>query len=57
MNDFRIGQPVWGPANNLLYLCEHKLKVGLKHSMIDQELHAVMKEMGAAAKSIAWSCA
>ncbi|CAM2707193.1 unnamed protein product [Rotaria socialis] len=26
MQDFLIGQPVWGPLDTLIYLCEHRLK-------------------------------
>ncbi|CAF1021658.1 unnamed protein product [Rotaria sordida] len=53
MHDFQIGQPVWIPSNILLYLCEHRLKSGLKQSIIDQELKTVIKT----SKNLAWSCA
>ncbi|CAF3321551.1 unnamed protein product [Rotaria socialis] len=55
-HDFHIGQPVWGPSNNILYLCEHQLKAGLKHSIIDQELKTVLKNHGESRKHLAWTC-
>jgi hypothetical protein len=57
LHDFQIGQPVWGPSGSLLYLCEHRLKTGLKQSSLHQELHSVMKNSGASSKRVAWSCA
>ncbi len=57
MYDFQIGQPVWGPSNTLLYLCEHRLKTGLKQTTIDKELNNVIKTSGPSSKRIAWSCA
>jgi hypothetical protein len=57
MHDFQIGQPVWGSSDALLYLCEHRLKTGLKQSIIDQELNKAIKNNGASAKRVAWSCA
>ena len=57
MHDFQIGQPVWGSSEALLYLCEHRLKTGLKQSIIDKELNKVIKNIGASSKRVAWSCA
>ncbi|CAF2586158.1 unnamed protein product [Rotaria sp. Silwood2] len=57
MHDFQIGQPVWIPSNILLYLCEHRLKSGLKQSVIDQELKTVIKDSGISSKRLVWSCA
>ena len=56
MNDFRIGQPVWGPSDTLLYLCEHRLKVGVKHATLDKELNAIIKYAGASSRYLAWTC-
>jgi len=56
MHDFLIGQPVWGPSYTLLYLCEHRLKVGLKQSIIDRELHNVIKHSPVSSGRLAWSC-
>jgi hypothetical protein len=55
--DFFIGQPVWGPADTLLYLCEHRLKSGLKQSKIDKELNKVMKNSPVLSGRLAWTCA
>ncbi|CAF4514122.1 unnamed protein product, partial [Rotaria sp. Silwood1] len=57
MHDFFIGQPVWGPLDTLLYLCEHRLKVGLKQSILDRELHNVIKNGPVSSGRLAWSCA
>ncbi|CAF0988273.1 unnamed protein product [Rotaria sp. Silwood1] len=57
MHDFQIGQPVWVPSNALLYLCEHRLKSGLKQSVIDQELKTALKNSGTSSKRLVWSCA
>ena len=57
MHDFFIGQPVWGPADTLLYLCEHRLKVGLKQTILDKELLNVIKHGPISSGRVAWSCA
>ena len=57
MHDFQIRQPVWGPSNTLIYLCEHPLKLGLKQSTIDQDLTNVIKNSGGSSKRFTWSCA
>lgn len=57
MHDFQIRQPVLGPSNTLIYLCEHPLKTGLKQSTIDQELNKVIKNDGELSKRFSWSCA
>jgi len=57
MNDFQIGQPVWGSSNTLIYLCEHSLKSGLKQSRIDQESNDILKNSGESSKRFTWSCA
>ncbi|UJR14128.1 hypothetical protein I4U23_001122 [Adineta vaga] len=57
MHDFQIGQPVWGPSNTRLYLCEHPLKAGLKQSTIDNDLNSIIRNGGDASKRFAWSCA
>ena len=56
-HDFFIGQPVWGPADTLLYLCEHRLKVGLRQTILDKELHNVIKNAPGSSGRLAWSCA
>ncbi len=56
-HDFQIGQPVLGPSDTLLYLCEHRLKTGLKQGTIDKELNSIMKNSGASSQRLAWSCA
>jgi hypothetical protein len=55
-NDFRIGQPVWGPSDTLLYLCEHHLKVGVKYTALNKELNAIIKYAGASSRYLAWTC-
>ncbi|CAF1178574.1 unnamed protein product [Adineta steineri] len=57
MHDFQIGQPVWGPMNNRLYLCEHPLKAGLKQSIIDDEFKNIIRNHGESATRFTWSCA
>ncbi|CAF1500479.1 unnamed protein product [Adineta ricciae] len=57
MHDFQIGQPVWGPANTRLYLCEHPLKAGLKQSTIDNEFNSILQSTRDSSKRYAWSCA
>ena len=57
MHDFFIGQPVWGPSDTLLYLCEHRLKVGFRQSILDRELHNVIKNARISSGRLAWSCA
>ncbi|CAF0911870.1 unnamed protein product [Adineta ricciae] len=57
IHDFSIGQPVWGPSDTVLYLCEHRLKVGLKQTILDKELHQVMKNIPVSSGRLAWSCA
>ena len=57
MHDFSIGQPVWGPSDTVFYLCEHRLKVGLKQTILDKELHQVMKNIPISSGRLAWSCA
>ena len=57
MHDFFIGQPVWGAPDMLLYLCEHRLKNGLKQSILDRELHNVIKNGPSLSGRLAWSCA
>lgn len=57
MHDFKIGQPVWGPSNTLMYLCEYRLKSGPKLTAIEQELKTVIKNNGASSKNLGWSCA
>lgn len=57
MHDFLIGQPVWGAADTLLYLCEHRLKIGLKQSVIDRELFNVIKHGPSSTNRLAWTCA
>ncbi|CAF0769716.1 unnamed protein product [Adineta ricciae] len=57
IHDFSIGQPVWGPSDTVLYLCEHRLKVGLKQTILDKELHQVMKNIPISSGRLAWSCA
>jgi hypothetical protein len=57
MHDFLIGQPVWGPSYTLLYLCEHRLKIGLKQSTLDRELHNVIKNGPVSSARLGWSCA
>lgn len=57
MNDFYIGQPVWGPEATLLYLCEHRLKLGLKQSTLEEELKSVLKATPLSSGRLAWSCA
>ncbi len=57
MHDFQIGQPVWGPSDTFLYLCEHRLKTGLKQAILNQELNTVIKNSGSTSKHLAWSCA
>ncbi|CAF0949900.1 unnamed protein product [Rotaria sordida] len=57
MHDFFIGQPVWGPSNTLLYLCEHRLKIGVKQSILDRELHNTIKNGPILSGRFAWSCA
>jgi hypothetical protein len=57
MHDFQIGQPIWGPSNTLLYLCEHRLKTGLNQTIIEKELNAIVKNSGSASKHLGWSCA
>jgi hypothetical protein len=57
MRDFYIGQPVWGPADTLLYLCEHRLKVGFKQLTLDKELNHVMKNGPTSSNRVIWSCA
>lgn len=55
--DFSIGQPVWGPADTLLYLCEHRLKAGLKQSKVDKELNRVIKNSPVLSGRLVWTCA
>ena len=58
MHDFFIGQPVWGPADTLFYLCEHRLKIGLRQTILDKELRDVLKNTpGSSSARLAWSCA
>ncbi|UJR33038.1 hypothetical protein I4U23_020497 [Adineta vaga] len=57
MHDFFIGQPVWGPPDTLFYLCEHRLKVGLKQTTIDKELYNVLKNSRISSGRLVWSCA
>jgi len=57
MHDFYIGQPVWGPSDTLLYLCEHRLKGGFKQIILDKELHNVIKNAPISVGRLAWSCA
>ncbi len=56
MHDFFIGQPVWGPSDTLLYLCEHRLKVGVRQSILDRELHNAIKHAPISSGRLAWSC-
>jgi hypothetical protein len=59
MHDFQIGQPVSGPSDTLLYLCEHRLKTGLKQITIDKKLNTIIKNSGTSSslKRLVWSCA
>lgn len=57
MHDFFIGQPVWGAADTLLYLCEHRLKVGLKQSTVERELTSVIRNGPSSSSRFAWTCA
>ncbi|CAF1053000.1 unnamed protein product [Adineta steineri] len=57
MHDFIIGQPLWGSSDTLLYLCEHRLKVGLKQTLLDRVLHNVIKNGPSSAGHLTWSCA
>ncbi|CAF3191605.1 unnamed protein product [Rotaria socialis] len=57
MQDFLIGQPVWGPLDTLIYLCEHRLKVGLKLSKLERALHNVIRNGRESSTHLAWSCA
>ncbi|CAF1367924.1 unnamed protein product [Rotaria magnacalcarata] len=57
MQDFLIGQPVWGPLDTLIYLCEHRLKVGLKLSKLEAALHKVIINGPESSTHLAWSCA
>jgi hypothetical protein len=56
-NDFNIGQPARGPSDTLLYLCQHSLKSGVKHSIIHKELHSIMKYTGTQSRDAGWTCA
>lgn len=56
-HDFFIGQPVWGPADTLIYLCEHRLKIGLRQTILDKELQNVIKNAPGSSGRLAWSCA
>lgn len=56
MFDFKIGQPVWGPAETLLYLCEHQLKCGMKQSKLDQELYKIVKSSALPSTRVSWTC-
>jgi len=55
--DFQISQPILGPSDTLLYLCEHRLKTGLKQTIIYNELNNIIKASGTSSKHLAWSCA
>ena len=55
--DFKIGQPVWGPAETLVYLCEHRLKAGVKQAKIDQELYKIVKGIALPSTRVSWACA
>ena len=57
MFDFKIGQPVWGPAETLLYLCEHQLKSGVKQTKLDQELYKIVKTFALPSTRVSWTCA
>ena len=57
MYDFQIYQPVWGPVDTLLYLCEHRLKTGVQQTIIDKELNNIIKQSTTSTKRLAWSCA
>ena len=57
MHDFQIGQPVWGPADRLFYLCEHRLKTGLNQTILDKELNTILQKNGVTSKHYTWSCA
>lgn len=55
--DFKIGQPVWGPTETLVYLCEHRLNSGVKQTKIDQELHRIVKSLALPSTRVSWTCA
>lgn len=55
--DFQIGQPVWGSADTLLYLCEHRLRGGMKQVTVDRELNNVIKNGPYSSGRLVWSCA
>jgi hypothetical protein len=46
-----------GPSDTLLYLCEHRLKAGLKQTTIAKELNNIIKTSGTSSKHLNWSCA
>jgi hypothetical protein len=56
MHDFLIGQPVWGPTDTLLYLCEHRLKGGFRLALLDRELNNVIKNSPISSGRLAWTC-
>lgn len=57
MNDFLIGQPIWGPSDTLIYLCEHRLKIGVLQLKLDKKLNNVVNTMADSSTNITWSCA
>ena len=57
MLDFHIGQPILSSNNGLLYLCEHRLKTGIKQTILDNELNDIMQTNTIIFKHLSWTCA
>lgn len=56
--DFQINQPVSLCNNNgLIYLCEYRLKTGLKQVILNQQFNDIMQTKPILFKHLSWTCA